>query len=100
MSQTESFKMNQMLSLASILGAILIFAVILYVAYLPARPSKVDQEVHEERKQKADEARASGLAKIKGYEIINEETGTARIPVEEAMKLTVMQYNASVGTSY
>ena len=95
MSQTESSKVNRLLSLTGIFCAILIFAVILYVAYLPARPSKVDQKVHEERKQKADETRAAGLAKIKGYEVIDQEAGIVRIPIEAAMESTVLRYTAS-----
>ena len=95
MSQTESFKINRLLSLTGIVGAILIFAVILYVAYLPGRPPAVDREVHEERKRKADEARAEGLAKVTGYEIIDKESGLVRIPIEEAMDSTVEAYKTA-----
>ncbi len=95
MSQPESLKINRLLSLTVIVGAILVFAVILYVAYLPGRPPAVDQEVNEKRGQKADETRAAGLSKINGYEVINEEAGLVRIPIEEAMESTVMRYNAS-----
>ena len=92
MSRTESLKINRLLSLAVIFGTFLIFAVILYVAYLPGRPAAVDQQVHEERRQKADEARASGLAKINGYEVIDEEAGVVRIPIEEAIDMTMAKY--------
>ena len=93
MSQTESFKINQLLSLVGIVGTILVFAVILYVAYLPGRPPAVDYKVAEERKQTADEARAAGLAKITGYEVVDAEAGRVRIPIEAAMDLTVVEYN-------
>ena len=99
MSQTESLKINRLLSMTVIFGAFLIFAVILYVAYLPARPPAVDQKVNEERRQKADEARAAGIAKITGYEVINEEAGVGRIPIEEAMELTVTKYQVSGSTN-
>ena len=94
MSQTESPKINRLLSLTGIVGAILVFAVILYVAYLPGRPPAVDQKVHEERKQKADEARAAGLAKINGYNV-NPDTKIIQIPIEAAMELTVTKYKVS-----
>lgn len=98
MSQKESFTVNRLLSLTGIFGSILVFAVILYVAYLPGRPSAVDQETAEKRKQTADEARAAGLAKITGYEVIDSEAGLVRIPIEEAMDLTVMEYNNRSGS--
>lgn len=91
MSQKESFTVNRILSLIGIFGAMFVFAVILYVAYLPARPSAIDREVAEKRKQDADEARAAGLAKITSYEM-NAGSGLVRIPIKEAMDLTVMEY--------
>lgn len=95
MPQKEPFSVNQILSLTGIVGAILVFAVILYVAYLPGKPPAVDYKVAEERKMNADEARAEGLAKIIGYEVIDSEAGITRIPINEAMNLTVDAYRAS-----
>lgn len=95
MSQTEPPKVNRLLSLTGIVGAILVFAVILYVAYLPGRPPAVDYKAAEDRKQAADETRAEGLAKITGYEVIDKEMGLVRIPIEEAMNLTVEAYRVS-----
>lgn len=95
MSQKESFTVNRLLSLAGIIGVILVFAVILYVAYLPGRPSAVDYKVAEKRKQDADEARAAGQAKITGYEVVDAEAGLVRIPIEEAMDLTVVEYTTT-----
>ena len=95
MSKTEPPKVNHLLSLTGIVGTILIFAVILYVAYLPGRPPAVNSKIAEKRKQTADETRAAGLAKITGYEIIDAETGFVRIPIEEAMNSTVEAYRAS-----
>lgn len=95
MSQKEPFSANQLLTLTGIVGSLLVFAIILYVAYLPGRPPAVDYKVAEERKQNADEARAEGWAKITGYEVIDPETGSVRIPINEAMDLTVEAYRAS-----
>jgi hypothetical protein len=95
MSQTEPSKVNHLLSLAGIIGTILVFAVILYVAYLPGRPPAVDYQTAEKRKQTADETRAAGLAKITGYEIIDAEAGLVSIPIEEAMNSTVKAYQVS-----
>lgn len=95
MSQTEPPKLNRLLSLTGIIGALLVFAVILYVAYLPARPPAVDSKIAEARKQAAVEARAAGLAKITGYEVVDPASGLVRIPVEKAMDLTVEAYQYS-----
>ena len=94
MTQKESFSGNRLLSLTGIIGSILVFAVILYVAYLPGRPPAVDYKVAEARKQKADEARAAGLAKITGYEV-NPDTKVIQIPIEAAMDLTVAEYQTA-----
>lgn len=73
------------------LGAILIFALIIFLAYLPNRPEPVDQAVSEERQAKADEARAAGVAKITKYEEKGDES--FQIPVNEAMDFVVEDYN-------
>ena len=93
MSQKEPSEISRLLSLVGIVGVILIFAVILYVAYLPGRPEPVDSEVAEKRRQAADEAHAAGLAKISELEVIDAEAKIARIPIEDAMALTVSQYH-------
>jgi len=72
------------------LGAILIFALIIYLAYLPNRPDPIDKAVSKERQAKADEARAAGIAKLNSYAV--SATGTVQIPIEEAMELIVKEY--------
>ena len=95
MSRTESSTLNQLFMFIGIAGTILIFAVILYVAYLPARPPAVDREVNEKRLQTANEARAAGLAKTTVFEVIDAEAGVVRIPIKEAMDLTVSEYQSA-----
>ncbi|CAA6679032.1 MULTISPECIES: hypothetical protein [unclassified Lentimonas] len=92
MSQTELSTGSRLLSLVGIIGALLVFAVIFFVAYLPSRPTPVDQAVNEARQAKADEARAAGVAKLTSFEVIDAEAGTVRIPIEDAMELTVAAY--------
>jgi hypothetical protein len=94
MSQSELSTSSRLLSFTGIIGAILVFAVILFVAYLPSRPAPVDQAANAARQAKADEARAAGAAKLTGYEVINVEAGTVRIPIEDAMNATVADYAA------
>jgi hypothetical protein len=73
------------------LGAILIFALIIFLAYLPNRPEPIDEAVAEERRAKAEQARAEGLAKINKYALSGD--GSIQIPVDAAMDLVVEDYN-------
>jgi hypothetical protein len=49
------------------------------------------------RQAKADESRAAGIQKLTNYELINTEAGIARIPIKEAMSLTIASYNSGEG---
>jgi hypothetical protein len=92
MSDSQVSKGNFLLTFLGSLGAILIFLLILLVAYLPNRPAPVDAEVKAARQAKADEARAAGIKKLTSLEVIDAEAGTARIPIEDAMSMTVENY--------
>mgnify|MGYP000279264867 CR=1 FL=1 len=94
MSQSELSNSSRLLSFAGIIGALLVFAVIFYVADLSNSASAVDQVANEARQAKADEARAAGAAKLAGYEVIDAEAGVVRIPIEEAMAATVAAYGS------
>ena len=83
-----------MLTFLGSLGAILIFSLILFIAYLPHRPAPVDAQVVATRQAKADEARAAGIQKLTSFEVLNAEAGIARIPIEDAMLLTVASYQS------
>lgn len=72
-------------------GGILIFALIIFLAYLPYRPEPVDQAASEKRQAKADQARAEGIAKISKYAV--NVDGSIQVPVELAMDLVVDDYN-------
>jgi hypothetical protein len=92
MSDSQVSKSNFLLTFLGGLGAILIFLLILFIAYLPNRPEPVDANVAAERQAKADEARAAGIKKLTTLEVINAEAGTARIPISDAMQRTVSLY--------
>jgi hypothetical protein len=88
---SETPKQNApLLTFLGSVGAILIFALVVYLAYLPNRPAPIDQSVAQERQAKADEARAAGIAKLSNYAVSG--TGAVQIPIEEAMKLVVEEY--------
>lgn len=92
MSQSELSNSSRLLSFVGIIGAILVFAVILLVADMPGNTTAVDQVANEARQAKADEARAAGAAKLTGFEVIDAEAGIVRIPIEDAMEATVAEY--------
>jgi hypothetical protein len=93
MSDSQVSKGNFLLTFLGSLGAILIFLLILFVAYLPNRPPPVNAEVNATRQAKADEARAAGIQKLTSLEVIDAGAGTVRIPIEDAMSKTVEMYN-------
>ena len=94
MSKTQISKSNTFLTFLGCLGALLVFVLIIFVAYLPNRPERVDAQVYATRQAKADESRAAGVQKLTNYELIDAEAGTARIPIEEAISLTIASYNS------
>jgi hypothetical protein len=95
MSDSEVSSCSRLLSFTGAVGAILVFALILYVAYLPNRPAPVDQQANEARQAAADKARADGIAKLNGLAVVNEQAGKVRIPIDDAMQLTVAAYQAA-----
>ena len=97
MSETQISKSNTFLTFIGCLGAFLVFVLIIFIAYLPNRPERVDAQVYATRQAKADESRAAGVQKLTNYEVIDEEAGTARIPIEEAISLTIASYNSGEG---
>lgn len=93
MSDTQPSKGSSLLTFLGSLGGILIFALIIWIAYLPNRPEPVNAEAFAERQVKADEARAAGISKITTTEVINADAGIVRIPIDQAMKLLVEDYD-------
>ena len=97
MPETQISKSNILLTFLGCLGAFLVFVLIIFIAYLPNRPERVDAQVYATRQAKADESRAAGVQKLTNYELIDAEAGTARIPIEEAISLTIAGYSSGEG---
>jgi hypothetical protein len=83
-------KTNKVATFFGSLGAILIFALVIYVAYLPNRPEPIDAQANAERLARAEEATAQGIAKISDYAVAAD--GSIQIPVEEAMQQVLREY--------
>ena len=97
MSETQISKSNTLLTFLGCLGAFLVFVLIIFIAYLPNRPERVDAQVYATRQAKADESRAAGVQKLTNYQVIDAEAGTARIPIDDAISLTIASYNSGKG---
>ena len=97
MSEAKISKSNTFLPFLGCLGAFLVFVLIIFIAYLPNRPERVDAQVYATRQAKADESRAAGIQKLTNYELIDAEAGIVRIPIEDAISLTIASYNSGQG---
>ena len=97
MSEAKISKSNTFLTFLGCLGAFLVFVLIIFIAYLPNRTERVDAQVYATRQAKADESRAAGIQKLTNYELIDAEAGIVRIPIEDAISLTIASYNSGQG---
>lgn len=88
-----------------IVGCFLIFAFVLYVAYIPSRPREIGpaanltaqqrQELNllspAERQARLVELRNREARAAASYEWVDREKGIVRLPLERAMELTVQE---------
>ncbi|MBC2603092.1 hypothetical protein [Puniceicoccus vermicola] len=94
-SEIETSWGNRTLSVIGGVGFILLFLLILWLAYLPYRPEPISEVLAETRLQNLQEIRNASAEVIDSYGVVNPNEGIYRIPVEEAMRLTVEQYRTS-----
>jgi hypothetical protein len=87
-------KQTLIVSFLAVIGSLLLFMLVIYLAYLPNRPAPVDAHLIEARKQQLAEVDASGQAALRDYRIVNREAGVAVIPIERAMTIIVREFNS------
>lgn len=77
-------------------GGFAIFALIVFIAYLPKKPAPLADGVRtpEQRKAALSELRAKEKAAATTYGWVDQPTGVVRIPIDEAVKLTIKELNA------
>lgn len=97
MSNTEeNFKepsdRQLLFSAIGIIGFILIFVLILIIAYVPNRPEKVDLNRAAERSALLAENKAKQRNLASTYSWVNKEEEIVRIPLEVAKSLIVSEY--------
>ncbi len=76
---------------ASVAG-ILLFALIIWLTYLPTHSSQVDAALKSQRELQLVETKAKATETLSNYAMISSTDGIVRIPIEQAMELTVETY--------
>jgi len=83
---------NMLISLLGSAGALLLFALIIWLTYIPTRSDKVDIATRTQRENQLVETKARATKTLNNYSIVNSAEGIYRIPIEKAMQLTVESY--------
>lgn len=83
-------------TLAAAIGGFAIFALIVFIAYLPKKPDPLPDGARtpEQRKAALAELRAKEKSAVSTYGWVDQNAGIVRIPVEEAVKITIKEINA------
>ena len=82
-------------TVAAAVGGFAIFALILFIAYLPKKPAPLADGVRtpEQRKAALAELHAKEKAAATTYGWVDQATGIVRIPIDEAVQLTIKEIN-------
>lgn len=95
-SSHASSSSSNVTTLAAAIGGFAIFALIVFIAYLPKTPAPLPDGVRtpEQRKIALGELRAKEKAAATTYGWVDQPTGVVRIPIAEAITLTIQELNA------
>ena len=87
---------NTLITLAAAIGGFAIFALIVFIAYLPKTPDALPDGVRTpvQRKAALTELRAKEKSALTTYGWVDQPTGVVRIPLAEAITLTIQEFNA------
>lgn len=82
-------------TVAAAVGGFAIFALILFIAYLPKKPDPLPDGVRTpaQRKSALADLRAKEKAAATSYGWVDQTAGVVRIPIDEAVKLTIKEIN-------
>lgn len=94
-STTTSTSSGSWVTVAAAAGGFAIFALILLVAYLPKTPEPLPDGVRTPAQRKAalSELHAKEKSAATTYGWADQNAGVVRIPVDEAVKLTIKELN-------
>lgn len=97
-ARTSSF----FLTLAAAVVGFAIFAIILFIAYLPEKPAAIQADnstlTPEQRMARLNEMHAKEQAAATSYGWVDQEKSIVRIPITEAMRLTARDLAAAQTT--
>lgn len=93
-TQTPSVSGAWVTAVAAI-GGFAIFALIVLIAYLPKKPEPLPDGARtpEQRKSALAELRAKDKSAATTYAWVDQPAGVVRIPIDEAVKLTIKEIN-------
>lgn len=97
-NSAEPSENRALLSALAWVGVILLFVLIVWLAYLPTRPQPIDQALIDQRKKTLADVKAKQAKLVSSYEIVDAQNKIVRIPVERAMELTVQRLNSKSGS--
>ena len=80
------------LSAVASAGFLLLFALIIWLTYIPTYSSDVNPVTRAEQERKLVETKAEATKLLENYSIVNPTDGIYRIPIKQAMELTVDKY--------
>jgi len=91
MEKVEKKKIGYVITALVAIVLMFLFVFILATVYLPSRVTDVNESIIKERLSKLATVNAKQAEQVSSYAWVDKEKGIVRIPVEEAMKLTVIQ---------
>jgi hypothetical protein len=95
-SHTPAASNGSTLTLLAAIGGFAIFALIVFIAYLPKKPAPLADGARtpEQRTAALAELRAKEKAAATTYGWVDQANGVVRIPIDEAVKLTIKELGA------
>ena len=87
---------GSLLTVVAAIGGFAIFALIVFIAYLPKKPDPLPDGVRtpEQRKAALADLRAKEKAAATSYGWVDQNAGIVRIPIDEAVAITIKEINA------
>ncbi|MCH2155489.1 MAG: hypothetical protein MK080_05760 [Opitutales bacterium] len=80
---------SPLLTVVGVIGSMLIFVLILGIAYLPGRNEPVNQQIVDMRTATKESVDASGAKALNEAALIDAENKIYKIPVDQAVALTI-----------
>lgn len=93
--ELETSWSNRTATVSAGIGFILLFVLILWLAYIPLRPEPLEEVAGRERLATLNEISSEGIRQISEYGVVDATAGIFRIPVEKAMEITVRELGRS-----